>query len=707
MKRDKLKTNVLFSKLFISLALFLFIAIFARLAYLSLATEIDGMNLKKFSASLKTIETTVKASRGQIFDSNANILAQNISSYTVIAYLSEKREKEDYVHDLKETAKQLSPLIDMTEESILKLLNKKAYQVELGPGGRNISQTLKDKIYALNLPGIGFTQSTKRYYPNGNYASYIIGYSKENSKEIDTGEMGIEKYFNDYLTGKDGFFSFQADLTRTKIANTKEIIEKAIDGDDVYLTIDTNIQLFVEQTVKQLQTDSNPEWATIVIADAKTGAILGSSSVPSFDPNIKNITNYLNPLTSIEYEPGSTMKIFTYMAALEGGKYDGNKTYQTGSIKFGDDTINDWNVKGWGTINYDQGFALSSNVGVSTMFKTNVVTKTELKDYFAKLGFGKITNITLPNEVKGKINFKYDIETANATFGQGITTTAIQNVQALTAVSNDGVLLAPYIVEKIVDNKNNIIFQGGKEELGRVASEATIIKIKSLMKNVMAGDLQNSTGSRYNVPQYDMIGKTGTAQIPDNIRGGYLKGTNDYTRVFSGIFPADDPQVIIYAAAKKGYNVVTTLPVAVKSLTESVGKYLGINQDETNNVENVSFKLPSYINKNVGEVNKQLATHNIKPIIIGNGTKVINQAPNQNTLITYLDKVILITNSSEISAPNLTGWSRKDFLTFAKLSNIKYEITGTGYITSQNIETGTVIKPTDVLKVTLTSAITN
>ena len=703
MRRDKLKANQLFSKVFIILALFLFVVLIARTSQLALASKIDGIDIKAFSSSLKTVKNEIKASRGSIFDSNGNILAQNVSSYTVVAYLS--KTHTPYVTDKAMVAKQLAPLIGMTEDAIMTLLNKDLYQVELGPGGRNISQLLKDQIAALNIPGIDFTSSMKRYYSNGNYASYIIGYSKPDAKGIEQGEMGIEKYYNNYLTGIDGFSEYTADRLGTKIANTKEIVQKETDGSDVYLTLDTNIQLFVEQAVKTMYDTALPEWATVVVADAKTGAILGSSSVPSFNPNIRDITNYLNPLTSIAYEPGSTMKIFTYMAALETGKYNGTDTYSSGSIKFGDDTIKDWNKGGWGTITYDQGFALSSNVAVSTMFQRGLVTKKTLKDYYTKLGFGSLTGITLPNEVKGTINFKYDIETANATFGQGINTTTIQNIQALTAVSNNGIILSPYIVDRIVSKNGEIVYQGGKNEIERVASEATVNKVKELMKNVMVGTSETCTGYRYYLPQYGMIGKTGTAQISDTVNGGYLTGYNDYIRTFAGIFPGDNPQIIIYAAMKKGSNASIVMADSIKSITESIGKYLNINQDQSNSVENVSYTLPSYINKNIIDVTKDLQAHGINPIIIGNGTKVINQYPTRNTVVTYIDKTILLTNSSETLIPNFTGWSRKDFTEYALLAGIKYEITGSGYVSSQSIGVNTKYNNTDVMKVVLASRI--
>lgn len=202
----------------------------------------------------------------------------------------------------------------------------------------------------------------------------------------------------------------------------------------------------------------------MMVADAKTGAILASSVYPSFDPNKRDIKNYLDYNVSLAFEPGSTMKIYSYMAAIESGKYDGNAKYKSGVYTTKDGTqIGDWNRNGWGYITYDQGFALSSNVAALSLVK-DYINADYLKDYYKKLGFGSTTGIELANEVSGKINFKYETEIYNATFGQGITTTPIQNIKALTSISNNGILLQPYIIDKVVDQDTGEIIYKGKRK---------------------------------------------------------------------------------------------------------------------------------------------------------------------------------------------------------------------------------------------------
>ena len=168
----------------------------------------------------------------------------------------------------------------------------------------------------MNLPGIDFITTHKRYYPNNNFLSYIIGYTTDDGQNI-VGEMGVEKQYNDEMTGVNGFVEYQKDLNGYKFPNSNEIRKEKIDGNDVYLTIDSNIQMSLETVVNKASDESNSDWMISVVADAKTGKILGSATSPSFNPNIKNISNYLNPLVSYTYEPGSVMKTYSYMAAFE------------------------------------------------------------------------------------------------------------------------------------------------------------------------------------------------------------------------------------------------------------------------------------------------------------------------------------------------------------------------------------------------------
>ena len=685
MKKRQVSTNrIVINKFVFIICLFLLILIMGRVVYLSISPKVDGINIKTMAQNRNTKKETISAKRGTVYDSLGDVLAQNVSSYTVIAYLDESRSKNQdtpqHVINKEETANKLSDVLNMSVEDLLALLNKDVYQVELGPGGRGITEIKKEEIENLGLSGIDFIQDYKRYYPNGDFASYLIGYAKTDEQGNIIGEMGIEQEFNEELSGTDGYLEYQKDVMGYKIPNTPEIKNEPQNGNDIYLTIDSSIQLFVEQALFKMNETDNFDWATITVADAKTGKILATGSKPSFDPNIKNITSYLNPFTSFEYEPGSTMKIYTYMAALEKGTYDGSKTFLSGKKVIEPDTIKDWNKTGWGTITYDQGFALSSNTGIANMLET-MINKDDLYDYLKKMGFGKKTGISLPHELGGKIKFTYPIEIANAGFGQGITTTPIQHIQALTSIANNGVMLKPYIIDKIVNpNTDEIVFKGERKETETVASQETINYIKDLMWDVVHNDPEWATGTPYDVEGYDVIGKTGTAQLVDK-DGQYSKTSN--IKSFAGMYPKDEPEIIIYAALK-GSSSSSSLPEAVRTIIEDTAKHLGIKANSnTNELEGYKTnEMPSLINKTTEEATKNISIISSNTIVLGNGDKIINQYPKKSTLINNYDKVFLVTNSNNYEIPNITGYSNREVKTLCNLLNIKCNISGNGYVTS-------------------------
>lgn len=671
--------------------IFLFVVILVKLTYVAISPKVDGIDLNTFALSRTTATKTIEASRGTIYDINNEVLATNVRSYTVIAYLDESRTSDEanprHVVDKETTAEKLSPLINMTPEQILKLLNtKNVYQVELGPGGRNITELIKEEIEALDLPGIDFIKSTKREYPNGDFASYIIGYAKKNDEGSIVGELGIEGKYNNELTGTNGKTIYQKDAYGYRIANTPEVTEEAKNGYDIYLTLDSNIQLYLENAMKEIE-NFNIDWATLTIADAKTGAIVGSTSSPSYNPNILNITDYNNPLVSYTYEPGSTMKIYSFMAAIEEGLYKGDELYQSGSIQVSDYNISDWNKEGWGKITYDKGFTYSSNV--AAVLLSQKLGKEKLLDYYKKFGFGKKTGIELSNEYDGKIKFNYESELASASYGQGITTTPIQNIQALTSLSNGGTILKPYIISKIVDNEGNVVYEGKRTELTKVVSSNTVKKMMDLMDETVNSKDTAVTGYRYHTDKLTLIGKTGTANYTQN--GKYVSGQYSTIRSFAGLFPKDDPKYIIYVSVKKFQGASSSLGNIIKKMVESVVTYKNLSDKDSNVDESKVINIASYINQGKNETVKLLEKYGLCPIVIGDGEYIINQYPSTNSSVLYGSKVFLVTNGNNITMPNVIGWTHNEINTFAKLIKINYNIDGYGKVINTNIPEGSII----------------
>jgi penicillin-binding protein 2B len=435
-----------------------------------------------------------------------------------------------------------------------------------------------------------------------------------------------------------------------------------------------------------------------MLADAKTGAILASANAPSFDPNKKNITSYLDRNIASAFEPGSTMKIFSYMAAMEHGIYNGEEKYKSGIFTAKDGTqIGDWYRKGWGNITYDQGFALSSNVAVMNLID-KYMDANILKAYYRKLGFGSKTGIELPNEVSGRLEFKYETEVLNAGFGQGITTTSIQNIKALTAISNNGILLKPYIIDKIVDsNTGEIVYQGHKTEIERVASEETVAKIKELMRSVITGNSSTSTGYYYYMDGYDFIAKTGTAQVANQYGTGYTDGI---IRGLAGMFPGDNPEVILYLAIKNPTNGTGPTKRLVQEIIKNVSKYLEIYDETSINTSKLeTIEVESYVNRKKDDVATTLNSKGIETIVIGDGDIVVNQYPKKGEKINKLDKIFLVTNYEKLIIPNLIGYSAKDFYTYMSLVDIPYTTTGIGFVETQSIPANTQITGEETLEI--------
>lgn len=717
-KKSKMNVNkIRVNFIFIFGVLILFLVFCLRISYLCLYDyKVLDSTITSFIKKRNTNEEIIMPSRGSIYDSNGNVLAEDVVSYSVIAYLSPTRSENSkvplHVVDPSITAQTLAPYINMDVKLLENILRKDAYQVELGPGSRNLTQLQMEEIKNLNLPGIDFVESTKRYYPNGDFASYSVGYTinkEDDNKNVwKVGQLGIEEYYNELLTGKSGYVRYEKDRYGYKIFNGREYVEKAVNGSDIYLTIDDNIQLFAENALSKMITDSSGEWGFITVVNAKTGAIYAYASNPSFNPNERNITNYIDLLTGTAYEPGSTMKIFSYMCAIDNGKYNGDDVYNSGSISYNTRNgqsivIHDWNKTGWGTISYDYGFAMSSNVGAASLLETDVINKKVLSSCYEKYGFGKKTGYTVNREVGGNLNITYDVDAASATFGQAMTITPIQMIQALTSISNDGKMLKPYIVSKIVDsNTGEVTYKANVSVIDTIANSSTVNKIKSLMDSVVCNDSSMCTGSAYYMDDYKIIGKTGTAQIYDEKTGTYMTGASDYVYSFAGMYPMDDPNIIIYVGLKKPKDTTNYVAPAVKDVVINTSKYLNLVDDKN---DYSSYKISLYVNKKTDVVKTELKKNDLNVIVLGDGDVVINQYPSKGSVLQNGSKVVLLTDNYTKVMPNLVGFSYKDAFNILKLMGVKHSLNGNGYVVNQSIPEGQVVNDNDEVVINFESNI--
>ncbi|AKO93928.1 penicillin-binding protein [Priestia filamentosa] len=691
----------------------LFFVLAGRFFYIEVTGKANGQLLASRAEKAHTHKSTIEAHRGTIYDRKGTAVAEDTTAYTVIAILD--KDYEDHVKDPEKTAEKLAPLLDMKEEKLLSLLTRKgAFQVELGPGGRNINHELRAKIEKLNLPGIGFKESSKRFYPNGEFASHIIGYAQKNDKGETVGMMGIEKQFNDALTEKDGYMTYESDSTGLKLPNPKESIVAPKQGKDVYLTIDQKIQVFLEESMSEVQKEYEPSSIIGIVANPKTGEILAMSNRPGFNPNQRNIQNFGNSAISSRFEPGSTMKIFTLSAAVDAGVYNGDELYKSGSYKVGGSKIGDHNNGvGWGPITYNEGVQRSSNVAFAKLAMEKIGPD-RLMEYFKKFGLDKKTGINIPGEVGSKFVYNKPLEQVTTAFGQGSAITAIQQIQAVTAVANDGKMMKPYVVKKVVDSqKDKVISETKPEVVSKPISAESAKEVRKLLRTVVTGE--HGTGAAYDIDGYEVAGKTGTAQIAGE-DGKYLTGRENYTFSFMGMAPADDPELVMYVAVKQphlkayetgGKPVAEVFnPTMQKSL-----QYLQVKPSEEEKEKTKSSEtkygntLDSYVGSSVEEAKKELTGKGLSPVIIGNGETIAEQQPAPGSRIIYGNKVFLQTDGSP-TMPDLTGFSYRDVLEISELLNLKTAISGHGYVAkgSQSIKKGASLENKSLLSVELHSA---
>ncbi|MGG5253047.1 penicillin-binding protein [Neobacillus sp. SM06] len=695
--------------IFVIFSLLFFILIF-RYFSIQISGEINGQPLAAKAQAKHSRVGILPAVRGTIYDKNGEVIAEDTASYTLVAILDKKMtlnpKNPKHVVDPQMTAEKLAKYIKMSQEDIYKILTKKGLlQVEFGKAGRDIDLETKKKIEDLKLPGITFMRSSKRFYPNGIFAPHVIGYAdqmKQKDGSMKTVGIGIEKSFNTELTGKDGQIDYQSDLWGYLLPSDKPKVTPAKDGDDIYLTLDKNIQIFLEDALNNVEKEYKPAKMVAIVADPKTGNILGMGQRPTFDPKTKvGITESWYNQALEPFEPGSTMKVFTLSAALQENVLNLNETYQSGTYNVTpENRVKDWNGIGWGPITYLEGVQRSSNVAFVKIAKEKLGFD-RFREYLSKFGLDKPTGIELPNEASGKIPFRYPIDKATTAFGQGAAITPLEQIQAATAVANDGKMMKPHIVEQVVNHDTGkTIKQTEPEVIGNPISADTAKKVRDVLETVVTSP--KGTGyNKYAIPGYSVAGKTGTAQIPGP-GGKYLTGAKNYVFSFLGMAPKDDPKLIVYVAVQQpeidDYSK-GSIPVSeiFKSVMTNSLQYLNIQPTKVD--KPTSNKLPDLAGQPVGDAAKSLKDKGFDTVVLGKGTTITSQLPKAGTTILEGEKVIMKTDG-EITAPDLTGWSLRDVMKVAKLADVNLSTSGNGYVIGQSINAGAPFAKGDNLKVT-------
>ncbi|MDR4999156.1 penicillin-binding protein [Brevibacillus parabrevis] len=689
---------------------------------------------------------TLQPMRGAIKDRNGEILAFDGKAYTVNARLKGRDDKDkDFVKDPYYTANALAPILNAPVPELVKMLTKPNTVVELGRYGRKISEEQKNRILALQfpklpsgqqveenqLPGIFLNETTRRVYPNNSFASHVIGYLDL----YDQPKMGIELQLNKELAGEQGQMEYKRDGAGYQLPDSQGQYVPAKDGYDVYLTLDRQIQDYVEQALDVVDRQYKPKGMTVIVSDPQTGEILAMGNRSQFNPNTyyNGITNYTNHAITSMFEPGSTFKIITLAAAIEEGLFNPNETYDSGKYTIkGQVPIRDHNNGvGWGRITFLEGVQRSSNVMFAKLGYERLKLE-KLRAYFKKFGIGSLTEIELPYEKEGNlINLekpRSPRDWAASTFGQGVTVTAIQQIAAVGAIANGGELLKPHIVKELRDPHTGAVVKRSEREVQRrVVSEATAKKTRDILETVVTGE--HGTGKLYAIDGYHVAGKTGTAQKYDPNTGKIMDG--HYIASFIGFAPKDNPRLLVYVVIDDPetsdsyiYWGKTMIAPTFKTIMERSLQYLQQQPDfsrveaDKGNGKNdkksqaqvlaaqpvASQTLPKFEEMSTTAAQLRAKQDNLTVTVLGTGTKIVEQYPAAYEQTVPGKQIILVTDRLDgAKMPDFKGKSLREVMEFTSLLNIDVQAAGTGFVVQQSIAPGTALTGKEKLLITLQS----
>ncbi len=613
-------------KIVLLLFLFCFVLVVGRVFYVQV---FDYKKLSDLAEDLWSRNLPIEAARGLILDRNGVVLADNLTTTSLVLIPNQITKK-------KEVSEKLAEILGVSVEEMKKHVYKKTSIERVHPEGRRLSYEIADKIEALHFDGVYLVKEAKRYYPYGNLLSHTLGYVGIDNQ----GLSGLELQYDKYLTGKQGAIQYFSDAKGNKLA-LSDIYTQPQNGMNVQLTIDINIQQSLERELSNVVDMFNPDMALAIVMNPKNGEILGMASRPDFDPN-----HYQDYDTSVlsrnlpiwaSYEPGSTQKIITTSAVVEEKLIDLEKDtfYDGGSVQVENARIKCWKAGGHGAQTFLQVLQNSCNPGFVKMGQ--LLGKEKLFSYLDLFGFGEKTGIDLNGEGEGIIfplSRVGNVELATTAFGQGISVTPIQQVRAISAVLNGGELLTPYVVKAIEEPETgSVLLQNKKKVIRKTISKETSKTMRMALESVVA----LGGGKAAYIDGYRIGGKTGTAQKAVN--GAYL--VNNYIMSFVGIVPSNNPEAVLYIAIDNPKKTAllssyTTTPIARRILLDiidalKIPKQEGGLEKDYIWSDKVYYNVPNVIGKTKKEATELLEKFEVE--YSGSGEKVIAQSPESDERI--------------------------------------------------------------------------
>ena len=693
-----------------------------------------GTDLVKEARKVHQITRTVPAKRGTIYDRNGVPIAEDATSYNVYAVIDKKYKSATgkilYVEaaQFNKVAEVFHKYLDMDEAYVKEQLSQpNLTQVSFGAKGNGITyanmMAIKKDLKDASVEGIDFTTSPNRSYPNGQFASSFIGlaqlHENEDGSKSLLGTSGMESSLNSILAGKDGIITYEKDRLGNIVPGTEQVSQQTVDGKDVYTTISSTLQSFMETQMNAFQEKVKGKYMTATLVSAKTGEILATTQRPTFDADTKEgLTKdfvWRDILYQSNYEPGSTMKVMTLAAAIDNNTFPGGEVFNSSELKIADVTIRDWDVNegltGGRMMTFSQGFALSSNVGM-TLLEQKMGDATWL-DYLNRFKFGVPTRFGLTDEYAGQLPADNIVNIAQSSFGQGISVTQTQMIRALTAIANDGVMLEPKFISALYDPNDQSVRKSQKEIVGNPVSKdaASLTRTNMVLVGTdpVYGTMHNhSTGKpTVTVPGQNVALKSGTAQIADEKNGGYLVGTTNY--IFSAVSmnPAENPDFILYVTVQQPehYSGIQLGEFANPILERAVAMKDSLNLQSTaktlDQVTNQSaYAMPSIKDISPGDLAEALRRNIVQPIVVGTGTKIKESSVEEGTDLAPNQQVLLLSDKAE-EVPDMYGWTKATAEAFSKWLNIELVFEGSGStVQKQDVRANTAIK--DIKKITLT-----
>ena len=688
-----------------------------------------GTDLAKEAKKVHQTTRTVPAKRGTIYDRNGVPIAEDATSYNVYAVIDENYKSATgkilYVEktQFNKVAEVFHKYLDMEESYVREQLSQpNLKQVSFGSKGNGITyanmMAIKKELETAEVKGIDFTTSPNRSYPNGQFASSFIGlaqlHENEDGSKSLLGTSGMESSLNSILAGKDGIITYEKDRLGNIVPGTEQVSQQTVDGKDVYTTLSSPLQSFMETQMDAFLEKVKGKYMTATLVSAKTGEILATTQRPTFNADTKEgITEdfvWRDILYQSNYEPGSAFKVMTLASSIDNNTFPSGEYFNSSEFKIADATTRDWDVNAGlttgGMMTFSQGFAHSSNVGTS-LLEQKMGDATWL-DYLKRFKFGVPTRFGLTDEYAGQLPADNIVSIAQSSFGQGISVTQTQMLRAFTAIANDGVMLEPKFISAIYDTNNQSVRKSQKEIVGNPVS-----KTRNHMILVGTDPLYGTMYNHYTgkpiitVPGQNVAVKSGTAQIADEKNGGYLVGSTNYIFSVVTMNPAENPDFILYVTVQQPehFSGIQLGEFATPILERASAMKESLNlQSPAKNLDKVtteSSSMPSIKDISPGELAEALRRNIVQPIVVGTGTKIKETSVEEGTNLAPNQQVLLLSDKVE-EIPDMYGWKKETAETFAKWLDIELEFEGSGSVVQkQDVRTNTAIKNIKKIKLTL------